>query len=66
MSLRTHGQLGAEEFRLEILIDEQLDDAGGVLVDHDLAPETGLLVVGVNDAADLLDCVGDLQDIFFD
>ena len=63
MSVRTQSQLSAEDFWLEILVDKEFDDTGGVLVDHDLAPETGLLVVGVDDAADLLDRVSDLQEI---
>lgn len=58
---RAHGQLGAERLRLKVGVDKELDDAGGVLLDHDLAPEAGLLVVGVQDAANLLDGVGNLD-----
>jgi len=58
--LRAHGQLGAELLRLEVAVDEELDDAGGVLLNHDLAAEPAFLIVGVHDPAHLLDGIGNL------
>jgi len=60
VSSRAHGQLGAELLRLEVAVDKELDDAGGVLLDHDLAAEPAFFVVGVHDPAHLLDGVGNL------
>jgi hypothetical protein len=62
VSSRAHGQLGAELLRLEVTVDKELDDAGGVLLDHDLAAEPAFLVVGVHDTAHLLDGVGNLGE----
>ena len=58
---RAQGQLGAELLRLKVCVDEELDDARGVLLDHDLTPEAAFLVVRVQDAADFLEGVGNLE-----
>ena len=47
------------------MVDKELDDAGCVLLDHDLTPESGLLVFGVDNATDLLDRIGNLEKKFF-
>jgi hypothetical protein len=47
------------------LVDKELNDAGCVLLDHDLTPESGLLVFGVDNATNLLDRIGNLEKKFF-
>ena len=59
---RAHSELGAEQLWLKILVNEQFDDAGCVLVDHDLTSQASLLVVGVEDATRLLQGLGNLVE----